>query len=92
MAADRDNEALLHYGAMNQKAVQTILKLIIDRSAEVNRQKDVFICGEIASDPQWVPPLLQMGYRSLSISPVSAKDVRDAVVKTNLEGISSKYI
>jgi phosphotransferase system enzyme I (PtsI) len=85
MAADRDNEAVLRYGDMKHKAVQSILQFIMDRAIEVGRQEDVLICGEIASDPQWVPLLLALGYRSLSISPVSVDSVRASVIKTELK-------
>jgi len=85
MAADRDNEAIMdYYGDSNNKSFLYMLKFIIDRAKHVNRCEDVSICGEIASDTSYIPLLLDMGYRSLSISPVAAQKIRSAIAAIDL--------
>ena len=48
----------------------------------LGRQDDVSICGEIASQSAFLPTLLDLGYRSFSISPVVADEIRNAIVRT----------
>jgi phosphotransferase system enzyme I (PtsI) len=81
VAADRDNESVQQYVDANNDSVVFILRYIIDKAFETGRLEDVTICGEIASDLLYIPLLLHMGYRSLSISPVMAKDVRGTIEK-----------
>jgi phosphoenolpyruvate-protein kinase (PTS system EI component) len=57
---------------------------VLAKANEIGRSEDVMICGEVASDPRNVSLLLEMGYRSLSISPVVAEDIRAAVEKIQL--------
>jgi len=85
MAADRDNEAIMdYYGDSKNKSFLYLLKFIIERAKQVNRCEDVSICGEIASDTAYIPLLLGMGYRSLSISPVAAQKIRDIIAAIDL--------
>lgn len=84
VGADRDNEEVLHYNDACQNAFRWLLRFIIDEAGAIERQDDVMVCGEIASRPDIVPDLLHLGYRVLSIAPVSAPVVREAVANTDL--------
>ena len=84
MAADRDNEQVLHYNEAGNGSFLWLLQFIIDKAIESGRQYDVTICGEIASQPDIIPQLLRFGYRSFSISPVAAAPVRNACAQTDL--------
>jgi phosphotransferase system enzyme I (PtsI) len=84
MAADRDNESVLQYGRADNDAFVWLLRHIIEQAEDLGRGNDVTICGEMASQLHLVPLLLQLGYRSLSISPVAAGRVRDAVASIEL--------
>lgn len=80
MAADSDNEAIMkYYGALYDDSFHSLLRFIVSRAAEIGRENDVSVCGEIASSPEHIPMLLGAGYRSFSISPVSARPVRRAI-------------
>jgi phosphotransferase system enzyme I (PtsI) len=83
-AADRDNEAVQRYGDLRNEAVLFMLRHVAQRAASVGRMADVSICGEAASMPENVALFLQLGYRSLSISPVMAESIRAAVRATRL--------
>jgi phosphotransferase system enzyme I (PtsI) len=87
VAADRDNEAVLGYGDSENKAFLWLLRFIIQEATELSREKDVTICGEVASHPQIVPLLLTLGFRSLSITPTSAQVVRNAIANTDLKKV-----
>jgi phosphotransferase system enzyme I (PtsI) len=89
MAADRDNEAVLHYGDNTNKSFVYLLRFMIERAAELGRAGDVTICGEMASDPRLIPLLIDMGYRSFSITAVSAPSIREVISNIDLT-VSSK--
>ncbi|MDY0043125.1 MAG: phosphoenolpyruvate--protein phosphotransferase [Syntrophales bacterium] len=76
MAADRDNEQVIHYQNVKDPAFLWLMTFIIQQAKKVNRESDVTICGEIASQAEAIPLLLQIGYRSFSVSPVSASGFR----------------
>ena len=82
VAADRDNEDVVQYNDAASSAFQWLLEHIIAQAAALGREDDVTVCGEIASRPDLVRRLICLGYRSLSISPVTAETVRAAVAET----------
>jgi phosphoenolpyruvate-protein kinase (PTS system EI component) len=86
MAADRDNEHVLEYNDATDPAFLWLLEYIIQKAIKMERQYDVSICGEIASNPSHVARLLRMGYRSFSVLPVMADEIGDAVKKTDVTG------
>jgi phosphotransferase system enzyme I (PtsI) len=88
MAADRDNEAVLQYGDSTNKAFLYLLRFMIERAAEMGRVEDVTICGEMASDPNLILLLIHMGYRSFSISPVSAGSIREVISDIDLNTLN----
>ena len=88
MAADRNNEAVLHYGNSTNKAFSYLLRFMIENASEMGRVDDITICGEIASDPHLIPLLIGMGYRSFSISPVSAQSIREVISNIDLSALN----
>jgi len=92
MAADRDNEAVLHYGDSTNKAFVYLLRFMIERAVVMGRVSDVTICREMASDPHLIPLLIHMGYRSFSISPVSAHSIREVIATIDLTASSNSEL
>jgi phosphoenolpyruvate-protein phosphotransferase (PTS system enzyme I) len=72
MAADRDNERVLHYQDGASPAFLWLMEHIIKQARNSGREADVTVCGEVATDTRALPHLLRLGYRSFSVSPVSA--------------------
>ena len=91
VAADRDNDAVLRYENFKNKAFLWLLGFIIERAAELGKENEVTVCGEGASHPKLVSLLLSLGFRSFSITPTSAKSVRNAIKQTDLRVSSIKY-
>jgi phosphotransferase system enzyme I (PtsI) len=89
VAADRDNEVVLGYEDFENKGFLWLLRFIVERAAELGQENEVTICGESASNPQLVPLLLELGFRSLSITPTSAQIVRNAIAETDLSAQST---
>jgi phosphoenolpyruvate-protein phosphotransferase len=92
VAADRDNDAVLKYENFENKAFLWLLRFIIERAAELGKEKEVTICGESASNANIVPLLLGLGFRSMSITPTSARSVRNAITNTDLRASSMSRV
>ena len=82
--ADRDNEEVLHYNDAENGAFLWLLRFIVEQARSVGRENDVMMCGEMASRPDLIPGLLELGYRSFSIAPVSTPAVREAIGTVNV--------
>ena len=65
MAAGRDNAAVSDYYAETHPSMLRLLGIIIGEAAG----KPVSICGELAGREEVIPTLVEIGFRSLSISP-----------------------
>ncbi|MFW6151942.1 MAG: phosphoenolpyruvate--protein phosphotransferase [Verrucomicrobiota bacterium] len=84
MAADRDNESVLHYQDATNPGFLWLLHHVIEQARKVGREGDVTVCGEVACDMKVFPHLVRMGYRSFSISPVSAASFRSVCIDVNI--------
>jgi phosphotransferase system enzyme I (PtsI) len=67
LGIDRNNEFVAYLYRPSHPAILTTLKKII-KSAE-NAGIECTVCGEIAGEPKYIPFLLGLGYRHLSMSP-----------------------
>lgn len=77
MAADRDNAKVAHLCEPFHPAIFRVLKLVIGSS--VQRNKPITLCGEMASRPSCLLPLLGMGLRHLSMSPAFIPTIKEMV-------------
>jgi phosphoenolpyruvate-protein phosphotransferase len=65
LAAARDDAAVNDYYADSHESILRLLEIILTDA----RQCPVTLCGELAGREPWVPRLLQMGFRDLSVAP-----------------------
>jgi phosphotransferase system enzyme I (PtsI) len=77
MAIDRTNRHVAYLYSPLHPAVLKLLKQIADAGERNNIP--VFICGEMAGEPLFVPILLGMGLRELSTNPQDIPLVKNAV-------------
>lgn len=78
-ASDRDNPDVILYQSLEGSGLPFLLKHIVEQARKMGREQDVFVCGEIASDPNIAKFLVQTGIMSLSISPCAIPAVREAI-------------
>ncbi len=78
-AADRDNPDVLFYQDPKGPSFQGLLRFIVEGARESGRLHDLTVCGEIASSPDLMPMLLELGFRSFSIAPVAADSLRSTI-------------
>ncbi|MGE4286819.1 MAG: phosphoenolpyruvate--protein phosphotransferase [Phycisphaerae bacterium] len=74
LAVDRANEKLNSYYSAGQPAILKLLLKIVRDAEEANIP--VSICGEIASEPEFVPFLVGIGVRSLSVAPPMIPEIK----------------
>ncbi|MFQ5527793.1 MAG: putative PEP-binding protein [Thermoanaerobaculia bacterium] len=87
MAVDRNNE---HVSYLYQPYHPAVLRMI--RSvAEVGETAgiDVSVCGEMAADPSAATLLVALGLRSLSLSPTTIPEVKEAIRAVSLADVRS---
>ena len=77
MAAGRDIRAVRHLHDATNPAVLEL----IERAVEVGRQREIEIslCGDMASDPDLVPRLLGLGLRRLSVAPAALGTIKATI-------------
>lgn len=77
LAIDRGNESVAYLYEPHHPAVLRMLQRVIlaARDAKIA----VSLCGEMASDPRYVPVLVGLGLRELSVNPVTIPAVKDAI-------------
>lgn len=74
LAVDRDNETVAEWFSSLHPGVLRAIKAVIDAAAAVG--KDLVICGEMAGSPYYVPVLIGLGARQLSMNANSVGKVR----------------
>jgi len=90
LAVDRNNENVSRYYIQHHPAVLNLIRQTILSASKYNTP--LSICGEMASNPTYVPLLIGMGVHELSINPSSYFSIK-AVVQNcdlNLSAIVSR--
>jgi phosphotransferase system enzyme I (PtsP) len=83
LAVDRTNDKLTHLYRSHHPVVLKVLSSIISKACE--RNTDLSVCGDVASDPLMIPFLVGLGVRKLSVSPQSIEEVKEILQKKTLD-------
>jgi phosphotransferase system enzyme I (PtsI) len=87
LAADRNSDLMAEaYDAFHPAVIRTLAG-ICRMAAEAG--KHVSVCGEIGSDPHYVPLLVGLGYRALSVNVGSVPDVKGLVKSLSVDECES---
>ena len=78
-ASDRDNTAVIEYQQPETAGLFRLMRYVLDRARALGRERDVHVCGDLASDPDAATTLVRLGVVSLSINPAAAPRVRHAL-------------
>jgi phosphotransferase system enzyme I (PtsI) len=84
MAASRDNAAVAPLYDPANAAVQALIRQVVE--AARRRGVDVSLCGDMASDPDQVPSLLDCGLRRLSVTPARLGAIKAAIARWPPQG------
>ena len=83
LAVDRANE---HVSTLFSAAEPAVLRLMRGVIQDAHRAKiDLSVCGEVASDPEFIMPLLGMGVRTLSLAPPMIPEVKKVIRSVTIE-------
>ncbi len=83
LACDRTNERVNYLYDPLHMSVMRLLKSIVDSASEYNRP--LTLCGELAGSAEYIPVLLGLGLRSLSMSSVSIPMIKKIIRSLKLE-------
>lgn len=81
LAVDRTNQSTSALYTATHPAVLRLIKIVVAAGREANIP--VSVCGEIASDPRFVPLLLGLGIKELSVSCRLLPRVKEAIRSTH---------
>jgi phosphoenolpyruvate-protein phosphotransferase len=80
LAAARDDASV---NAYYQDSHESVIRLLHILMADA-RGRPVTLCGELASREGWVPRLLEMGFRTLSVAPTAVPTTKEAIRAVDL--------
>jgi phosphoenolpyruvate-protein phosphotransferase len=80
LAAARDDASVSDYYLDGHESIMRLLGIIVNEAAG----RPVTICGELAGRETYVPQLLQMGYRDLSVAPTVIPTTKTLIRNLNL--------
>jgi phosphotransferase system enzyme I (PtsI) len=83
LAVDRDNESVADWYQTLHPAVTTAISQVIDAGREAGIS--VVICGEMAGSPFYVPVLIGLGARELSMNPKWLPNVRRLIASITVD-------
>ena len=81
LAIDRNNDRLSYLYDPMHPAVIRVMKYVVDKAHEAGVK--VGLCGEMASDPQYLIVLLGLGLDELSMNPVSIPLIKQMIRSLN---------
>ena len=83
LAVDRANE---HVATLYSAADPAVLWLLRSVIHDANKAKiDLSVCGEIASDPEYIMLILGMGVRTLSLAPPMIPEIKQVIRSVTIE-------
>ncbi|TCK60842.1 phosphoenolpyruvate--protein phosphotransferase [Seleniivibrio woodruffii] len=82
LGIDRNNEYVAYLYEPCHPAVRSLLKKIV--SSANTAKIECTVCGEMAGEPKYIPLLIGMGYRQLSMSPSSILRARMIIRSLNV--------
>ncbi|WP_456408122.1 phosphoenolpyruvate--protein phosphotransferase [Thiolapillus sp.] len=88
LAVDRADDAVNHlYDALHPAIVMLIQQVL---KAGISTGKPVAMCGEMAGTPKYIPLLLGMGLKSLSMHPASLLEIKQLIRSLNIAQLEQK--
>ena len=83
LAVDRANE---HVSTLFSAADPAVLRLLRSVVHDANKAKiGLGVCGEVASDPEYIMLLLGMGVRNLSLAPPMIPEIKQVIRSVTIE-------
>jgi phosphotransferase system enzyme I (PtsI) len=83
LAVDRAEPAVASLYRAGDPSILRLIQMVV----EAGQIEDipVTVCGQMSSDPKFVPLLLGLGIRNVSVTPISISEVKDVVRNFSIE-------
>ena len=82
LAVDRGNQSLQKYYSPTHPGVIRLIKMVVSEAN--NHEVPVSVCGEIASDPRFIPLLLGLGVNEFSLASRHIPVIKNAIRNTSI--------
>lgn len=86
LAVDRGNHVLSDLYTPAHPGVIRLIRMVVNEANHYNTP--VAICGEIAGDPRYVPLLLGLGIRELSVASLNIPTIKNVIRNTSIVAAS----
>ena len=77
LACDRADPAVANLYRSGDPSILRLIRMVLDAAREHDRP--VTVCGQMSSDPKFVPLLIGMGLRNLSAAPYAIPELKEVV-------------
>jgi phosphotransferase system enzyme I (PtsI) len=85
LAADRSDPAVARYYNAADPAILRLIEMVIKAGDE--HKIPVTVCGQMCSDPKFVPLLVGAGIRRLSVTPPAILEIRDLISRVTMQQV-----
>jgi len=83
LAVDRGNELVSHLYSSADPAVLRLIRTVVQDAHKM--QIDVSVCGEMASEPEYIMLLLGMGLRTISLTAPMIPEIKQIIRSVTIE-------
>ncbi|MHC4533871.1 MAG: phosphoenolpyruvate--protein phosphotransferase [Planctomycetota bacterium] len=83
LAVDRGNELVSHLYSSADPAVLRLIRTVIQDAHKM--QIDISVCGEMASEPEYIMLLLGMGLRTISLTAPMIPEIKQIIRSVTIE-------
>jgi phosphoenolpyruvate-protein kinase (PTS system EI component) len=80
LAAARDDASVNDYYQDSHESILRLLRIILADA----QQRSVTLCGELAGRETFVPRLVEMGFRNLSVAPTAIPTTKAAIRRVHI--------
>lgn len=88
LAAARDDAAVNDYYVDSHESILRLLGIILADAKECS----VTLCGELAGRESWLPHLLRMGFRALSVAPTAIPTTKATIRNVDIGSLGASAI
>jgi phosphotransferase system enzyme I (PtsI) len=82
LACDRSDPSVANLYRSGDPSILRMIRMVVKAAAEHDRP--VTVCGQMSSDPRFVPLLLGLGLRQLSATPHSIPRVKEVITNISI--------
>lgn len=79
LAVDRGDPAVSSQYRAGNPAILRMIRMVVEAADRPNRKIDVTVCGQMSSDPKFLPLLVGLGIRRISVTPHSIPELKAVI-------------